>query len=889
MSLNEYSELEELCQFQFNTNQSRKIGEKLFDLLNDKQQLVKALKEADAHGERLILYIHTDVDPETGAYKIDFPFELLYHPTHLITSRIHIIRKISAYGHKKRFQEKDRLLKMLFIACSPLDVEPALAYEKEEEAIFEVINPLPVTMDVEDTGSFNGLKTACAYTDYDIIHITGHANIDEEGPYFCMEDEEGFNDRVRPHQLWKALRDNKAVRLIFLSGCRTGQHGAAFSFAHQLVNAHSPPVVGWGLPVTDPGAREAAKTLYHELGKGASIPDAVFAARRNLYEKNQPDWWLLRLFSDGTPLTPLVEKGQKKSVKRRDVQYKYLEKSNVRVLETGFVGRRRQIQYSIKSLKDKNTSGLLLHGTGGLGKSCLAGKVCERFSNYKLIIVHGELNTGTFLGAVKDRFLKENDDKGLKILDIREDITDKINRLCSSSFQKRNYLILLDDFERNLVNVEEGTPFVGGDAAPIVYGLLQYLPDAGGMTRVIITSRYTFSGMDELLKQLAFIGLTTFRGADERKKIAELKHINDCDERVRQQLIEGGRGNPRLMEAVDALVGMESDIDWEALLATVKGKQDEFVQNLVLNKILERQSKEFQQVMQCCSVYRLPVAKKGIELVCEKIKGWDFLVEQAVQLSLVEKGRKGDTNYYGVTPLLREELVKILGDKGGICHKAAVMYYEKALSARERYEPDYGIELIDHALHCGEVEIAVGEGGRLLSYLRNILAYKEAEYEGMYILSQVTKIKKDKKIKKDERFSRFLFELGWILKDIGKFKEAITCYEQALSIDREVYGERHPDVATRLNNLGGAWDALGKPEKAINYYEQALSIDREVYGERHPAVATRLNNLGSAWDALGKPEKAINYIQQAYDIFQEFFGDQHPHTKTVKEWLDALK
>ncbi|NIM14835.1 MAG: tetratricopeptide repeat protein, partial [Candidatus Aminicenantes bacterium] len=58
-------------------------------------------------------------------------------------------------------------------------------------------------------------------------------------------------------------------------------------------------------------------------------------------------------------------------------------------------------------------------------------------------------------------------------------------------------------------------------------------------------------------------------------------------------------------------------------------------------------------------------------------------------------------------------------------------------------------------------------------------------------------------------------------------------------------------MARDLNNLGEAWRVLGEPKKAINYYEQALTIDRNVYGEEHPDVARDLNNQGLAWDDLG--------------------------------------
>ncbi|MEA3324551.1 MAG: tetratricopeptide repeat protein, partial [Euryarchaeota archaeon] len=104
-----------------------------------------------------------------------------------------------------------------------------------------------------------------------------------------------------------------------------------------------------------------------------------------------------------------------------------------------------------------------------------------------------------------------------------------------------------------------------------------------------------------------------------------------------------------------------------------------------------------------------------------------------------------------------------------------------------------------------------------------------------------------------------------------------------------VYGEKHPYLATTLNNIGTAWYDLGEHKKAIEYYERALSIDREVYGERHPAVAIDLNNIGSAWYAIGDRKRLKTYIQQAYSIFQEVYGDEHPNTRNVKRVLGCLE
>lgn len=494
---------------------SKEIGEPLFNLLNgDRQLLVRALKEADSRGERLNILIRTDYD---------LPFELLYHAGFLTPSRAHLIRRVSNWGCTKELKPKNRPLRVLFMACSPEGLTPALEYEKEEETIFKVTRKLPLDMDVEDTGSLQGLGEQLIQNQYDVIHISGHADIEDGTPYFWMEDEEGNPVQVTPSELWGKLKLNPP-RLLFLSGCKTGQTHAAHSFAHFLVKKHNSTVLGWGLPVTDPGATIAAEKIYFELSRGNTITDAVYAARQELFENNWPDWSLLRLFSDGTPLEiPLVHKGIKWKPKPRDIQYVCLENSQVKVLKKGFIGRRRQIQRGITCLKkDEDKIGLLLHGTGGLGKSCLAGKFCERFKDHVLIVVHGKLNAVTFFEALKDAFIRANDDKGLHILEEKKELPEKIRKLCSFSFRDTRYLILLDDFEKNLQGYELGSPTVSVEAVPILETLLTYLPYAVKMTQLIVTSRYTFSltvqGEDVVKKRLGFVGLTSFRGADEQKR-----------------------------------------------------------------------------------------------------------------------------------------------------------------------------------------------------------------------------------------------------------------------------------------------------------------------------------------------------------------------------------
>lgn len=195
------------------------IGKKLFRFLDgDRHCLVRALDEAAWHGESLVLYL------STCKQIADWPFELLAQESFLLPQRVHLVRCVSDWGVEKKHIPQNRPLKLLFMACSPLDVNPELDFEKEEETIFQVTDNLPINMEVDDSGSLEGLSRQLEQEEYDVIHLSGHSDIDKNGqPFFVMEDEIGKRRDVFPFELWQEALIENPPRLLFLSGCRTGE------------------------------------------------------------------------------------------------------------------------------------------------------------------------------------------------------------------------------------------------------------------------------------------------------------------------------------------------------------------------------------------------------------------------------------------------------------------------------------------------------------------------------------------------------------------------------------------------------------------------------------------------------------------------------------------
>jgi tetratricopeptide (TPR) repeat protein/SAM-dependent methyltransferase len=101
--------------------------------------------------------------------------------------------------------------------------------------------------------------------------------------------------------------------------------------------------------------------------------------------------------------------------------------------------------------------------------------------------------------------------------------------------------------------------------------------------------------------------------------------------------------------------------------------------------------------------------------------------------------------------------------------------------------------------------------------------------------------------------------LGNVLREEGKFDEAIARYQRALELD--------PDYADACNNLANAYQMQGKLEDAIACYERALVL--------RPDYAEARNSLGTVFATQGKIKQASACFEQALADNPEYAD---PHT-----------
>jgi len=832
-------------------------GKRLFNWLDGNERwLSRAIREC--RGQELIVAIKAEQQ------LTHLPWEVLHDGTGFLINRVNPVvvpvRWVEGNGETQELET--RALRVLFMATSPVDVEPVLDFEGEEAKILKETQATdsPVELRVEESGSTSGLQRVWSrYNDnniFDVFHLSGHASINGDGvPYFITETETGERFDTTAEELARVLQF-RFPKLVFLSGCRTGEsvnNGTLPSMAEAFIGQGATAVLGWGRPVTDMSATMAAAKLYGKLANGYSLPQALAVTYRFLLKEKIRDWHLLRLYVRGECPGALVQPLEDRVwMSPEPVYEQFLDPATqqVRVATPDqFVGRRRTLQRCLVELRKPSNLGVLIHGMGGLGKSTVTARLLERMIGYDRIVIYRGLDEAKLINLLSQQCTSE---LGHEILNGKLPLMQRLTRFLQAGLNsdKQRFTFVLDDFEANL-ELQGENYLLKPEVVSVITALFQAIQQSRLPHRVIITCRYDFK-LPQFDRNLYREPLAALRNADLIKKYNRLQSFNgtiDIDPELELRAKKAADGNPRLLEWLDKILS-DRITDVAVILAKIESKEKEFRENILAEELLKQQHVDLKRLLGTALIYELPVVKDAISAICQDIGNLDSHIQRAVGLGLLEVNLTSNEELYRVSRIL-EPLLAVVEAGESLAAEAARVLYRLWWEEAETSTEEQTLEIHRLALLGRETEIA----GNLASNIANKWWHKSRYRETVELCKSTLEITED---------YRVLKEMAYCQQQLGEVEQALKNYQQAKKLCPL---SDETETASICHYLAGIYAQQGEIEQAIALYQQSLELDEKI-GDIQGKAAS-LHQLAGIYAQQGEIEQAIALYQQSLELYEK--------------------
>ncbi|WP_239139847.1 tetratricopeptide repeat protein [Actinoplanes campanulatus] len=587
----------------------------------------------------------------------------------------------------------DFRLGLMFMASAPRG-QRELDFEAEESAILTAVGDTRVDLVVEDTGDPDQLGQRWAdLGGLPVLHLSCHGinnwrtSPDRPGlPVLMMENEVGDGLPVTAADLTRRLPI--MPRLMFVSACLTAtaadaegylQPGpdhrstdtavpgdgpaplvpVAHSLSTGLVTAGVPAVVGWDGSVTDGAATLFAQHLYQQLGLRQDLAAAVGDARRKLLGCDQPrlraDWHLARIWlgpTGGGPVVAGTRRRPRLSAQHGRKTFLDLKRQHVPVATAQmFVGRRREMRQALRALRGNERSGVLLHGQGRLGKSSLAARLADRFTDRAVAVVFGDYTAMGVLDAISAA-VEDNpaarsliEARRAEIRDqpeaLRYVLVDLLSGACEQAGEngQRPLLLIIDDLEQILEPQPDAPHRVTSRCAPMLAAVLRAFSPDRGDSRLVVTSRFAFTldGLEERLEpvQLAPLSPVAQQKLAVRQRAVPPEELRETRANLAARAVAVSRGNPGLQDLVAlrlvyspqvdaaraerAVAEMESYLDRGGLPADADIRP--FVENLALDALIEQAGPTHIALLRTLTLFELPMPTAVTDLLQTRTGG----------------------------------------------------------------------------------------------------------------------------------------------------------------------------------------------------------------------------------------------------------------------------
>ncbi|MDB9519483.1 GUN4 domain-containing protein [Roseofilum reptotaenium CS-1145] len=623
----------------------QKIGQRLFNWLDGGERFLQSALDKpprNSRGRQIVLAI------STSGRLANLPWEVLHNGKRfLVECRPPIVPVRWVQEHDQLRVEEDpkpRFLNLLFMASSPRNFDRVLDFEAEEGQILTATKGMAkdLRLVVEESGCLDELQELIdAESDpFDIVHLTGHATITDETPYFLTEDEYGDRRDCDSRDIADVLPYNHSP-LVFLSGCQTGYSNeqTVFSMAEALVQDGVMAVLGWGNRVNDAEASAAAATLYGELSAGQTLVEALGRTYQLLLKQASltqgetrsdklcgKQWHLLRLYTSTLPGALVTKRnsreGRREPAPPSSVQPKFIDEQTQElplIPRKEFVGRRRQLQNCLRVLKspDNRKVGVMLAGMGGWGKSAIAARLCDRLSSYfPQAIIWGRKSQPIAEPSLVRKLCDQlgSAEERQELREGTEELKYRLRNVFLTTRQQP-FLLVLDDFEWSL-ELKGEQYRLQPSAARVLEALVWAIESAGTEHRIIITCRYQFDwqGLDKFFIQ----PLDSFHHADLQKKLRRLEHFSsaELDEELLQRTLTLSAGNPRLLEMLNKDVLSQANA--EEILTEWENHPEKWKWSIIWEgDLYPPVDNALAKIISACSIYEINVPMAALTAVCK--------------------------------------------------------------------------------------------------------------------------------------------------------------------------------------------------------------------------------------------------------------------------------
>ncbi|HEU0300402.1 MAG TPA: tetratricopeptide repeat protein, partial [Longimicrobium sp.] len=399
-------------------------------------------------------------------------------------------------------------------------------------------------------------------------------------------------------------------------------------------------------------------------------------------------------------------------------------------------------------------------------------------------------------------------------------------------------------FEKSLED-----PASAGPAREVLAALLDAVREAGSASRVIVTSRYTFSlpGPARLWEE----GLEAMRDAELMKKAGQLRGFARARPEIARYALQVGAGNPRLLDRLDAVLAA-GGTEVGALLSELEATATEFREALLLDRLLAGQEPGLRRLVALASVYGLPVGHEAVDAVAGAGLAAAHL-DRAVALSLVDRGRDpadGGFRYFVSDLLIDRVRTGLDGAELREARARGAEFLHRGWKTERLAESEpLLLEIHRLALAAGAAEIAVEATGVLTRQWLTYARYRDVEDVCVRTLA----------LREDHRV---LNDLGYAENSLGKTEQARRHFERAIAIIPD------SDAATTvleraelMHNLGNMAVQQGDVDRGMELYRTALELEDRIGSARGKAAT--LHQLALAHMQRGEMDLALDLLQSS--------------------------